>query len=205
VAVGANLVDHVTDNTGAVYLFERHQDGAGAWGPVRKVTLTTNLNDQLGISVALEGDLLAAGAYRVDDLINDGGLAYLFERNTGGTNQWGLVNRFGAGDAFSGARLGESVSLSGTELVAGAAFDGRLATRAGAAYVFAQPTDPPDLFVEHSGGLVTVWWAPPTAGFVLQRTAALRIDPWEDVIVGPANAITFPATNTPAFFRMIKR
>ncbi len=63
---------------GAVYVFKR--DGSGVWSQAQKIRQQGGSNeDELGISVGLEGNTLVAGAYRYPDEI-DVGAIFVFER-----------------------------------------------------------------------------------------------------------------------------
>ena len=62
----------------------------------------------------MSGDLLVAGA-PVDDVGANGnqGSAYVFERNHGGTDNWGQVKKLVASGGGAGDQFGFSVSVSG--------------------------------------------------------------------------------------------
>jgi hypothetical protein len=63
---------------GAVYVFKR--DGSGVWSQAQKVRQQGGSNeDELGISVGIEGNTLVAGAYRYPDEI-DVGAIFVFGR-----------------------------------------------------------------------------------------------------------------------------
>jgi hypothetical protein len=123
-AIGAIRDDAGGVDAGAVYLFERNLGGADNWSESLRI-VPTNLatGAQFGLSVALEGDLLAVGAPGAD-LSGTGvnaGAVLLFGRNQGGPNAWGEIMRWAPADAgSSNALVGWSVALSGDRLVVGA-------------------------------------------------------------------------------------
>lgn len=124
VAVGAINSDAIGANVGAVYLFERNAGGPDNWGEgARIVPVGLPTADRFGMSVALEGDLLAVGAPEVD-FYGTGkptGAVFLFGRNQGGDEAWGEIMRWAPADAGSSNSLfGWSVSLSGDQLVVSA-------------------------------------------------------------------------------------
>ncbi|WP_160164644.1 Ig-like domain-containing protein [Pedosphaera parvula] len=131
-ADGAAGVDY-----GAAYIFGRNQGGNGQWGQARKLTAVDGfISDSFGSAVSLDGDRIIVGAALADHNGVDSGVAYLYGRNQGGSNQWGQLDGFlpvgvGAGDNF-----GSSVSLSQGTIAMGApnGFDG--ATRFGTAFMF---------------------------------------------------------------------
>jgi hypothetical protein len=133
---------------GAVYIFTRQ---AGNWVLVKKLLAPDGeAGDQFGASVALEGDTLVVGApwHDVDGVI-DRGAAYVYGRNAGGANNWGLVAELTVADGLPGDGFGNSVAISGDLVVVGASYDdvaeassqnvGALTDR-GSAYVFERNT-----------------------------------------------------------------
>lgn len=118
---------------GAAYVFERNAGGADNWGEVAKLTASdAESSDFFGRSVAISGDTLIAGAPAEDSGGIEAGAAYVFERNAGGTNNWGEVRKLNASDADALDNFG-SVALSGDTVVVGASHEG---ANAGAAYIF---------------------------------------------------------------------
>ena len=71
----------------------------------------------MGASVALHDDVLVVGAPHRDDDGSSSGAAYLY-RYAGG--RWRFVGRVNAPDAESGAYFGETVSVSGNDVLVGA-------------------------------------------------------------------------------------
>ncbi len=118
-AAGADVGGN--QDQGAAYVFDRNQGGSENWGQVRKLVASDGaINDQFGVSVAIDGDTVVAGAYLADiGSGTDQGAAYIFGRDQGGTNQWGQVKELvdGAGGLFF--RLGISVAISGDAVVVG--------------------------------------------------------------------------------------
>ena len=90
--------------------------------------------DLFGEKVAIYGDTLVVGAKLDDDgALTNCGAAYVFQRDQGGADQWGLVKRLDASDRAAGDQFGYSVSIDGDTIVIGANYDN---THRGAAYVF---------------------------------------------------------------------
>lgn len=119
VVVGVPAYDK---HRGAVYVYRFSR---GAWEPVTLLTGAIDPDalpgDDLGHSVALsaDGDCIAAGAPGHDGAR---GAVYMFERNNGGADQWGLRERLIAGQAGENDMLGHSVAASfdGGTIIAGA-------------------------------------------------------------------------------------
>ena len=139
VAVGAIHGNRGT--SGAVYIFERNQNGVESWGQVKELTADdANLLDEFGISVAIDGDTLVVGAWAMNLLT--GGAAYIFERNQNGVEGWGQVQKITASDVAAHDQFGSSVGIDGETVVVGAV--GKNSTT-GAAYAFdlTSPTPTP--------------------------------------------------------------
>ncbi len=118
---------------GAAYVFEKISVG---WSLRRKLTaFDAAVNDGFGSSVAIDGNFVVVGAGADDDRGNASGSAYIFQRNEGGTDNWGLVTKLTASDGAAGDFFGISVSISGYKAVIGSR--GSSGAR-GAAYVFGQ-------------------------------------------------------------------
>jgi hypothetical protein len=94
--------------------------------------------DDFGFSVAVSGDTAVVGAVSEDAGATDAGAAYVFQRDVGGTGNWGQVKKLTASDAQSSDNFGYSVALSGDIAVVGADTEGAGGDAAGAAYVFSR-------------------------------------------------------------------
>jgi uncharacterized repeat protein (TIGR01451 family) len=147
-AVGAPRYDvGATINRGAVYIYQRNLSGQDSWGQViRLLSPDGKGGDQFGRSVALEGDLLVVGSPYFDESTeNSVGKVYIFGRNQGGIDQWGLVKTLTPGDSQAGDRFGFRVDISGDTVVASAPYKpdqppGAPQVHQGAAYIFSRNT-----------------------------------------------------------------
>jgi hypothetical protein len=134
IAVGA--YSKGTDQ-GAVYVFDRNNGGTDNWGEVKILTASDAANyDKFGYSVSIEGNTIAAGASSKVGSGIDRGAAYVFDRDNGGTDNWGEVKKLTASDTEDNDYFGYSVSIEGDTLVAGANNEGGSGSGRGAAYVF---------------------------------------------------------------------
>ena len=115
------------DDSGAAFVFGRDQGGPNNWGIVKRLAADSpEPNSGFGSAVALDGATVVVGA---SDASSGGsspvlltGAAYIFERDQGGSNSWGIVKRLVAEAGASGDRYGEALALVGDELWIGAAF-----------------------------------------------------------------------------------
>ena len=90
-----------------------------------------------GLRLALDGDRLAIGFPSGRFAGVGSGLVHLHERDHGGSEAWGEVQRLGRRGGAAGDRLGQALSSSGSLLAVGAPLDDRAATDAGAVLIFA--------------------------------------------------------------------
>ena len=105
----------------AAYLFERNQGGADKWGEVEILTASDGQDfDWFGCSVSLTAGLAAIGATKARALSTASGAVYLYERNTGGADNWGELIKLEASDGALDDSFGQAVALSGHRLWCGA-------------------------------------------------------------------------------------
>ncbi len=137
--------DGSTD-TGAVYIFERNQGGANNWGLTATLAPSVLMaNDWTNAKVSISGDTIVVGAY----IAGDNGKAYIFNRNEGGANNWGLSAIITSSDPTA-ARFGTSAAIDANTVVIGddyADVNGNNAQ--GSAYVY-QLVVAPDLSISKS-------------------------------------------------------
>ncbi len=115
------------ERPGVVYLYRLND--VGEWAFVKKLSAEdASANAGFGMSLAMKGDRLVVGSpYHDYDANGSGtvecdqkvstecnlGAAYVFERNEGGSDAWGLVARVTAKDARVNSSFGSSVALDG--------------------------------------------------------------------------------------------
>ena len=135
--VGARYDSEAAEDAGAAYVFYRDQGGTDAWGEVAKLIASdAQALDNFGSPVAIDGDVIIAGADAENAGGSDAGAAYVFYRDQGGTDAWGEVVKLTASDPQALDRFGRSVALSGTVAIVGADGKNTADDWSGAAYVF---------------------------------------------------------------------
>ncbi|MEM7246953.1 MAG: hypothetical protein AAF533_16510 [Acidobacteriota bacterium] len=142
--VGAYLDDDNGSNAGAIYFYERDTDPTDWIAGPKRLASDGESQDQFGRSVSISGDHALAGAPLEDAAAGSTGAAYVFERDEGGPDNWGEVEKLTASDGASNDQLGESVSISGDLAIAGARFENSQGSDAGAAYIFKRLGGCPD-------------------------------------------------------------
>ena len=121
---------------GSAYIFERDAGGADNWGEVRKIKANESAGS-FGYSVSIDGNTIAVGALGGIDDVKEGAVAYVFERNAGGANNWGKTNKLSASDDSQFDFFAIEIGISGDTIVAGAAgADVGGNADQGAAYIF---------------------------------------------------------------------
>lgn len=123
---GANAAGGASSNWnyGAAYVFTR-PNSTGTWTELKRLDEFLDIDGTnyagFGFSVDLAGDRLALGVYSGGSPIGTfkAGGVRIYERNQGGANQWGLVQKFTPGSGVASTNFGYSVSISGELLMIG--------------------------------------------------------------------------------------
>ncbi len=143
-AIGAPYDDDAGTDRGAVYIYYRDNGGSGNWGLEKKMVYdgASSGNALFGRALDLSGDILIIGAPYDDTNVTDGGYTYVYSRNEGGNDNWGLLatidpNVPGVEDLF-----GFSVAVSGNVVAAGGIYNDDAGVDDGAIYVFGCPPVP---------------------------------------------------------------
>jgi hypothetical protein len=122
------------------YVLERNDSGADAWGNVR--VLYGAGGSGFGNSVSISGDTVVVGAPYDDVACSNCGAAYVFERNLGGADNWGLRAVLTGYLPEAGDGFGRSVAISGDTVVVGAPNDTYFGkSHVGSVYVFKRNYD----------------------------------------------------------------
>lgn len=137
--VTADGEDGSGTNEGAAYVFGKDQGGADNWGQVRKLVAGEPADDnRFGYAACLQGDLILVGCPFEDEEGSNRGAAYLFSRDLGGLEAWGMAKRITAADPTDSSWFGSAVAIDGPLAVVGEAWNDGGGTNRGAAYVFAR-------------------------------------------------------------------
>ena len=154
VVVGAHQDDDDGANSGSAYVFSKpetdaNDDGSEDWrdwdslNDGAKAALTAKLtsadaaeNDEFGISVTIDGDTLAVGAYRDDDNGDNSGSAYVFTQDSNG---WSQKTKLTGPSRGKGDWLGYSVAVAGGTVLAGAYQSSISGPDSGAVYLWTVP------------------------------------------------------------------
>ena len=140
--VGAPDDDDLGDGSGSVYLFEKPGNGWINATETAKLTATDGApGDAFGQSVSMYGDYVLAGAYNDDDLGDDSGSVYLFEKPGNGWVNATETAKLTASDGAAGDAFGYSVSVYGDYVMAGTPNDDDLGENSGSAYFFEKPVN----------------------------------------------------------------
>ena len=134
--VGADGADGSGVDQGAAYIFYRDRGGAGNWGQVAKIfsNLPADAN-QFGFAVDIGGGVAAVGSPGEDGDGIECGVVYLFSRDQGGIDAWGLTKSFSPSDTPDQTWLGTAIAIDGTTAVIGSPWDDGAGTSRGAVHV----------------------------------------------------------------------
>ena len=134
---GPDPVNHI--NYGKAYLFYKDQGGVDNWGLFKTFSPTgesLTSSAYFGASASLYNNWLAIGCMQCDEFGANTGAVYLYEKDQGGANNWGLVKKFAAPTSTSGDQIGSVLELYNDKLVALAYGEDDLGANSGAGYVF---------------------------------------------------------------------
>jgi hypothetical protein len=133
VAIDGDLV--IAGSSGAAYLYSRQDD----WGQIKKlVGSDTQSGDDFGNAVAISGDCAAGGAHNKSGAGENRGAAYIFNRDQGGSGNWGEIKKITASDAHDMDEFGYSVAIHGDYALVGAPYAADLFNSQGAAYFYSR-------------------------------------------------------------------
>ena len=137
--VAAPSEDGAGTDRGAVYIFHKDQGGANAWGQVARLRASDAANgDDFGASVAIDGTTVVVGAEGVAGDTTKEGAAYVFLKDQGGLDYWGLAAKLVSDDPGNTDQYGYSVALSGDIAVIGAPGENGSGENRGAVRVYAR-------------------------------------------------------------------
>ena len=134
IIVGTPADDTPSINSGDAYLFYRNQNGPDEWGLVKQLPVPAILgNAQVGSSVAISARYAVVG---VPYETNGTGKAYVYAKDSGGTNNWGYVASLLPSFTGQNTLFGTSVSVDGDEILVGQHLANELYPNEGLAYVY---------------------------------------------------------------------
>jgi len=112
-------------SAGRVFVYARDAGGADNWGELADMGIDiSDTNAEVGYAVAVQGDVVVAGALRRDanpGQYDNTGAVYVYQRDAGGTDAFGQVARVQPQDApLYNMLFGSAVSLDAGRLVVGA-------------------------------------------------------------------------------------
>ncbi|MBP6385226.1 MAG: T9SS type A sorting domain-containing protein [Pseudarcicella sp.] len=141
-------------NSGSAYIYYRNQGGTDNWGLQKKITEPYRKEyNKFGLKVAISGNYAIVGVHYDKYDTNEqnekylAGSAYIFYRNQGGTDKWGMQQKITAPIREDGDNFGESVAISGDYVIVGAygesedSNEQNTKTMAGSAYIFYRNQD----------------------------------------------------------------
>jgi hypothetical protein len=137
-AVGGTRSFNGTVTRDVVYLYT-FQNGGFTSLPTDSVDgspYNTSAADDLGHALALDGNTLLVGSAGDGELGAGAGAVFIYDKDLGGNDQWGLVRKLLASNGRAEDRFGYDVGVNGTRAVVGAPGREQNGMTAGMAYVF---------------------------------------------------------------------
>lgn len=122
-AVGAPLIDQLSDASTPAYVFERDTDGS--WDGTRLVAGDGSRGGVFGHSIALSGNTVVVGAPHDSQVITTAGAAYVFEYDG---SDWNQVTKLVDPSGQMSDYFGRAVAIQADTIAVGAEFGGELNT-----------------------------------------------------------------------------
>jgi len=112
------------------------------WSQIKILTASDGTDNALfGNGVAISNDTAIVGAYQAAGGGTQRGEAYIFQKDKGGTNNWGQVKILTASDGTDNAQFGWSVAISNDTAIVGAVVAPGGGTKRGEAYIYQKDKD----------------------------------------------------------------
>ncbi len=133
IIIGSAESAPVASKSGSAYVFTR--DGAGVWTEQQKlVPADAAEGDFFGSSVDVDGDSAVIGSFGNDTTAGNTGAAYVFTRD--GVGVWTELVELVASDIAAGDLFGNSVGISGDQVIVGANSDDDRGSNAGTVFFY---------------------------------------------------------------------
>jgi hypothetical protein len=136
--IGGGRIANGPEGRNVVYMYRR----VGAeWSTAPLDSLFGDINVSgdtvaFGHALSMDGDLLVIGAPGDDELGTDCGAAFLYGRDYGGDENWGLVRKLLPSNGMAGDHFGRSVTIKDGRCLVGAPGRSVNGTQAGGAYLY---------------------------------------------------------------------
>ena len=151
IVVGASGDDDNGSASGSAYVFEKPTSGWKNMTQTAKLTTSDGATeDYFGFSVAISGDQIVVGASGDDDNGSKSGSAYLFEKPSSGWTNMTQTAKLITSDGAIEDYFGNSVAISGNQIVVGAHGDDDNESFSGSAYVFGINNAPTNIVLDNN-------------------------------------------------------
>jgi len=119
--------------TGNAYIFHKNKGGQNNWGQVKKITASGNeIGNWFGYSVDIDDGIVIVGAWKSSLNGDNSGLAYIYEKNNGGNDNWGQLKVLKPEGLDANFNFGYSIDIDQDKAIIGATG----ADLKGSAYIF---------------------------------------------------------------------
>ncbi|MBN1953200.1 MAG: T9SS type A sorting domain-containing protein [Bacteroidales bacterium] len=140
VVAGCYKDDDNGTHSGSAYVFVKPESGwTNMTETVKLLAADGDAFDHFGKSVSISGNCIAVGAINDDDVFENSGSVYIFEKPESGWPDITQSAKLHVADPATSAYLGSSVDIDGDYLVAGGCGDSTAGPVSGAAWVFRKP------------------------------------------------------------------
>lgn len=140
IVVGADYSECTGSKIGSAYVFKKPATGWTDATETAKLTASDGAgNDYFGASVSISGEYIVVGAWADDNNGNNSGSAYIYKMPVAGWTDATETAKLTASDGAAWDYFGNTVSISGDDVVIGAVGNDDNGDNSGSAYVFEKP------------------------------------------------------------------
>lgn len=142
--VGAPYDDDSGADRGAAYIYYKDQGGTGNWGLFKKIAYpgVSSGSALFGFDLAIAGDILIVGAPYDDTNGTDAGYTFVYSRNEGGADNWGLLATIVPDVPGESDYFGYGVAVSGNVVASSGLYNDDGGKDDGSVYLFGCPPTP---------------------------------------------------------------
>jgi hypothetical protein len=126
-------------NTGVAHILFNDN---GNWRTIANLTGNISTGMRAGWSVAIEGDVAVVGVWGNDNVAQNAGAVYVYQKPSNGWDNMIPTAVLTASDGGVDDNLGASVDIYNNVIVAGAPYDDDFGNSSGSVYIFTQPVGP---------------------------------------------------------------
>jgi len=134
--VGSPFDDDAGANAGAVYIFRYINSNWESFKLIPSYNGEDLSGSRFGSAVAIFDDIIVVGAHGYSTDQTDAGAAFVYQKDQGGTDNWGMIALLKAPTPVAGDNFGTQVQTNGSVVAVSSPFSDASGTDTGSVYLF---------------------------------------------------------------------